>query len=80
MPGVVVLDAVLQALAGQGVAIEALRLPQVKFLQPLLPEQPAQVVLEGGLQGPWRFEVQSLGRTIASGRLERLERGLDVPA
>lgn len=71
VPGVVVLDAVLHALAERGVAVEALRLPQVKFLQPLLPEQVAQVLLEGNPDGPWRFEVQSQGRTIASGRLER---------
>lgn len=78
VPGVVVLEAVLQALAQRGVVIEALRLPQVKFLQPLLPEQVAQVVLEGGLDGelehgPWRFEVKSQGRIVASGRLERAD-------
>jgi len=79
VPGVVVLEAVLQALAERGVAGEALRLPQVKFLQPLLPEQLAQVVLEGGLEGeleqdgPWRFEVQSQGRVVASGRVDRAD-------
>jgi len=71
VPGVVVLDTVMQALAARGIRMQAWRLPQVKFLQPLLPGQVAQVVLEG--EGPWRFEVQCEGRIIASGRLESAE-------
>jgi len=68
VPGVVVLDAVLQALAQRGIEPAALRLPQVKFVQPLLPGQVAEIVLEGGPgEAAWRFRVESAGRTIASG-------------
>jgi len=72
VPGVLVLDAVLQALARRGVAPARLRLPQVKFVQPLLPGQLAEIMLDGGLhgEGPWRFRVESEGRVIASGIVE----------
>ncbi|HEY0334645.1 MAG TPA: hypothetical protein VGC74_13185 [Stenotrophomonas sp.] len=76
VPGVVVLDQVLQALAQQGWVEGALRLPQVKFLQPLLPDQSAEILLEHGPvagQGPWRFQVTSEGRTIATGRIENAQ-------
>lgn len=46
VPGVVVLERVLEALQAQHGALPALRLPQVKFLQPLLPGQTARVELE----------------------------------
>ncbi|MEI2432045.1 hypothetical protein RDV84_08515 [Lysobacter yananisis] len=46
VPGVVVLERVLDALQAQHGVLPALRLPQVKFLQPLLPGQTARVELE----------------------------------
>ena len=46
VPGVVVLERVLDAIeAGHG-ALGVIRLPQVKFLQPLLPGEQARVELE----------------------------------
>ncbi|UHQ20359.1 hypothetical protein LVB87_04140 [Lysobacter sp. KIS68-7] len=68
VPGVVVLERVMEAIeAGHG-PLGAMRLPQVKFVQPLLPGETAEVVLEG--EGPrWRFRVLRDGATIASGEV-----------
>lgn len=47
VPGVVVLDHVLEAVERWlGELPDALRLPQVKFMQPLLPDQPAEIQLQ----------------------------------
>jgi len=72
VPGVVVLDKVMQALAQRGIAPPAWRLAHVKFLHPLLPEQQAEIVLEG--EGQWRFQEHCAGRTIASGLIETADR------
>lgn len=69
VPGVVVLEQVLHAV-GQRCAHPpaALRLPQVKFLAPLYPEQDAQVLLEG--QDPrWKFRVEGPDGTVARGEV-----------
>lgn len=67
VPGVLVIDRVLDAIeAESGVAVGALRLPQVKFMQPLLPGQTATVSLEGTAP-KWRFRVHHSERLIASG-------------
>ncbi|MGB4858070.1 MAG: hypothetical protein WBP11_01960 [Dokdonella sp.] len=69
VPGVVVMDRVLDALEAEcGVQVGALRLPQVKFMQPLLPGQTASVSLEGAAP-KWRFRVHHGERLIASGDL-----------
>lgn len=69
VPGVVILDHVLDAFEKQtGVYVEALRLPQVKFMQPLLPGQTASVSLEGS-DLKWRFRVLHGERLIATGDL-----------
>lgn len=68
VPGVVVLERVLDAIeAGHG-PLGALRLPQVKFMQPLLPGETAEVALEGALPR-WRFRVLREGVVIASGEV-----------
>ncbi|WP_345776963.1 hypothetical protein [Xanthomonas euvesicatoria] len=68
VPGVVVLDHVLQAVEAQHGPRAAMRLPQVKFVQPLLPGQTASVTLEG--DGPrWRFRVQRAEALLVSGEL-----------
>ena len=68
VPGVVVLDRVIEAIeAGHG-PLPPLRLPQVKFLHPLLPGQAAQVCLEG--EAPrWRFRVLRGDTVLASGEV-----------
>ncbi|AAW77571.1 3-hydroxymyristoyl/3-hydroxydecanoyl-(acyl carrier protein) dehydratases [Xanthomonas oryzae pv. oryzae KACC 10331] len=68
VPGVVVLDHVLQAVEALHGPRAAARLPQVKFVQPLLPGQTASVTLEG--DGPrWRFRVQRADVVLVSGEL-----------
>lgn len=70
VPGVVVLDHVLDAVeAWLGALPDELVLPQVKFLQPLLPDQAA--VIELGRDGRrLRFRVLRGEQLIASGELE----------
>ncbi len=73
VPGVVVLDRVLEAVeSATGRPAGRLRLPQIKFLQPLLPMQEAQVELqpvEGQAGDRWRFRVHHGEALIASGEI-----------
>lgn len=69
VPGVVLLDRVCAAIeAACGVPLAASRLPQVKFLQPLLPGEEAEVALEGA-NPRWRFRVLRGSALIASGEV-----------
>lgn len=79
VPGVVVMDRVLDAIdaarAASGLApLGALRLPQVKFVQPLLPGEFARVEVDpvpaadGGAEpARWRFRVLRGDVLLASG-------------
>lgn len=69
VPGVVVLEQVLRAAEAQaGAPLTALRLPQVKFMAPLLPGQAARVELDG--QAPrWKFLVWRGDELLARGEL-----------
>ena len=68
VPGVVVLDRVFAAIEAQHGA-QAWRLPQVKFVQPLLPGQDARIELEGAAPR-WRFRVlRADGVLVASGEV-----------
>lgn len=69
VPGVVLLDRVLDAIeAVHGASLSALRLPQVKFMHPLLPGQPARIELDG--EAPrWRFKILSDDTVLASGEI-----------
>ena len=71
VPGVVVLERVVEAIEAARGPLRALRLPQVKFAQPLLPGETAEVVLEAveGDAPRWRFRVLRQGATIASGEV-----------
>lgn len=69
VPGVVILEQVLAAVEAQGAAVGPLRLPQVKFLRPLLPDQPAQIALERAGPGRWRFQVLRGDEPVASGEV-----------
>lgn len=72
VPGVVLLDRVLDALEAEAGPLQApLRLPQVKFAKPLLPGEQAEVALEpvAGAAGRWRFRVLRGGETIAAGEI-----------
>jgi 3-hydroxymyristoyl/3-hydroxydecanoyl-(acyl carrier protein) dehydratase len=68
VPGVVVLDHVLAAIETAHGPLGALRLPQVKFLQPLLPGEPARVELDGAAPR-WRFRVLREATLLASGEV-----------
>lgn len=77
VPGVVVLDRVLEAIEADCAALglgplgAPLRLPQVKFVQPLLPGEPARIELErvGGDSLRWRFRVWREATVLASGEV-----------
>ncbi len=74
VPGVVLLDHVLDAAQRNfGLRAGALRLPQVKFLQPLLPQQAAEIVLQQSATGAGdtriSFRIERAGALLASGDL-----------
>ena len=69
VPGVLLLERVLDAVEAAGGRAGALRLPQVKFLQPLLPGQCAEVSLETPAPGRWRFRVTRDATLLASGEV-----------
>ena len=68
VPGVVVLEHVVAAIEAQAGALPALRLPQVKFVAPLLPGEPADITLSGG-DGRWRFRVARGDVLVATGEV-----------
>lgn len=68
VPGVVLLDQVLQAVAARHGEPAALRIPQVKFVQPLRPGQDATIELDDAAPR-WRFRVLRDGELLASGEL-----------
>ena len=69
VPGVVVLDRVLEAIESHDGTLPAgLRLPQVKFLQPLLPGEAARVEIDG-VAPRWRFRVLRGDVLLASGEV-----------
>ncbi|SEM39686.1 FabA-like domain-containing protein [Pseudoxanthomonas sp. GM95] len=75
VPGVVVLDHVLEAVeATCGPLRGGLRLPQVKFVQPLLPGERARIELNGDAPR-WRFKVLRGDILLASGEVVAVEEG-----
>lgn len=68
VPGVVLLDHVIAAIEAQQPLAAPLRLPQVKFLQPLLPGETARVELEGAAPR-WRFRILRADTLLASGEV-----------
>jgi 3-hydroxymyristoyl/3-hydroxydecanoyl-(acyl carrier protein) dehydratase len=68
VPGVLLLDRVIEAIEAANGPLPPLRMPQVKFLKPLLPEQPASVELSG--EAPrWRFRILCEGQLLGSGEI-----------
>ncbi len=68
VPGVLLLDQVLAALEAEHGPLGPLRLPQVKFLQPLLPGECARIELVGAAPR-WRFRVLRDANVLASGEV-----------
>ena len=70
VPGVVLLDAVLEALPQHmGTAVRVTGFPAVKFLAPLLPEQEFEIVFSAKRPGQMTFEVVANGEKLATGTL-----------
>lgn len=68
VPGVLLLERVLEAIEARHGPLGALRLPQVKFAQPLLPGECAEILLTG--EAPrWRFRVMRGETLLASGEV-----------
>lgn len=69
VPGVVLLERVMEAIeAAGGAELGALRMPQIKFLRPLLPEQTARIEVQAQ-DRRWRFRIVRGDETIASGEV-----------
>jgi 3-hydroxyacyl-[acyl-carrier-protein] dehydratase len=68
VPGVVLLDRVAAAIADWKSA-RIIGMPQVKFLQALLPDEEAELRLEDG-GGGVRFHISRAGAVIATGLVE----------
>lgn len=66
VPGVVMLDRVLDAIEAAHGPLGVLTLPQVKFMQPLLPGETARIELDGDAPS-WRFRVLRGQDLLASG-------------
>src|ERR1700760_4072795 len=64
VPGVLLLDRVLEAAQDCSGPLSVTGLPQVKFLAPLQPEAPAEAVLVRE-PGRLRFRVEQAGRVLA---------------
>ena len=68
VPGVMLLERVLAAIESAQGPVATLRLPQVKFVRPLLPGEQARVELERIEPARWRFRVlRGDGALLASG-------------
>lgn len=67
VPGVLLLEHVLVLLETSQWPLPALRLPQVKFLEPLLPGQDARVELAARGPDSWRFRVLRDDTVLAAG-------------
>lgn len=76
VPGVVVLDRVLAAIEAAHGPLGPLRLPQVKFVQPLLPDEAARIEIEpvmaDGAPPRWRFRVLRGEVVVASGDVQSM--------
>ena len=68
VPGVVLLERVIEAIEALHGPLPPLRLPQVKFMQPLLPGERADVHIDGSAPR-WRFRVMRGEAMLASGEL-----------
>ncbi|MDQ5911649.1 MAG: 3-hydroxyacyl-[acyl-carrier-protein] dehydratase [Pseudomonadota bacterium] len=70
VPGVVLLDEVIQALSDWRPDAQAVGMPVVKFLAPLRPEQPFSVGLVETGPGRVRFEcIREGGQLLARGQI-----------
>ncbi|MGQ0618694.1 MAG: hypothetical protein ACT4QA_02070 [Panacagrimonas sp.] len=69
VPGVVVLDAVVQAAERGFGAFRLCGIPAVKFLRPLLPDQRFDIAIERRSDALWTFRCESADGVFAQGSL-----------
>ena len=69
VPGVLLLEQVLIAIETAHGALGPMRLPQVKFLRPLLPGEPARVELLSTDDRRWTFRVLRDDAVLATGEV-----------
>lgn len=70
LPGVVLLDAVLQAIAAaSGIALDTCEIGAVKFLSPAGPGDELEIRHSRSTSGAIRFEIVAGERRIASGSI-----------
>lgn len=76
VPGVILLDAALSAVAAEVDLPLPLHLVRVKFLTPVLPEEPVRVLLGEPERGTAAFACEAHGRRVLSAvvRLEAVPR------
>jgi len=67
VPGVVLLDEALSAIAAEGAIAAPFRLARVKFLTPVLPEEPVAVLVGEPQNGALAFACASGERHVLSG-------------
>lgn len=68
LPGVVLLDAALHALAGvSGHPAASGQIKSAKFLSPVLPGEPLTLHYTASSAGGFRFDIRSGARTVANG-------------
>lgn len=71
VPGVLLLDAVVQALAQHvGYATRVTGFPAVKFLAPLLPQREFEIAFSAKRIGQAQFEIMADGEKLASGTVD----------
>jgi len=68
VPGVVLLDRVVEAIERSQGEVTVRRIPQVKFIKPLLPGESAVVELQAEASR-WRFRVMRGAELLASGEM-----------
>lgn len=68
VPGVVLLEQAVAVIEARHGPLHAMRLPQVKFVQPLLPGEAAHVEIEGDAPR-WRFRVLRGETLLATGEV-----------
>ena len=60
IPGAVLLDEVLQAMAGEGVVVAEIEVRSAKFLEPVRPGTTVVISWEADVTGRLKFECRSL--------------------
>lgn len=73
VPGVVILDRVLDAVRAQYPAVQVTGIRKLKFLRPLLPDQDFQIECAAPANGRLRFRCLSDTVVLAEGNLQLAE-------